>query len=337
MEVTSEKSGNYEPYKLPYHDTDERDDIITHQAALALPKPNQEFYNFDNDRRAELFRAGQIWAAHCKASVPHRYALINSNNNFDLIVTWLKPQPVSPNDKRWSFSGLPVGSGSFDLSAEFVCLMKRDGFRRVFERETIERSPIVWQIPSNYLYSFSHNIPAFRLMGGDGEKVKVIFELDQLALPDAMVDGIDAQITLKKKNINVSSHFTPPMQLPSQGLYPESKFLKLKWTPNDFSVGQPHPVLGHDIEWKKKNLPIACGIFELCKTNTILELSYVSIPIEHQRFLLEPYFIIYPKEEFSNENGMTIAKLVKVENHVTYFQRQQDNGFEIVRFYKRRC
>ncbi|XP_044493326.1 uncharacterized protein LOC123216811 isoform X1 [Mangifera indica] len=466
MEVTSEKSGNHEPCVLPYHDVDEQDDIITHQASLALPRLNQEFYNFENDRKVEFLRAGQIWATYYQASVPYRYALVNSNNNFDLIVTWLKPKIGSSNEKTWYFSGLPVGCGTFDLSperndvvrpmvfshqcspfhsltenqfeiypkkgeiwavyenwnpdecaynpkclkeckfhlvemlsdfskfsgADIVYLMKRDGFRSVFERQTIELRPTVCQIPSNNLYSFSHNIPAYRIMGGDG---KAVFELDQLALPDGMVVATDTQIILKKRNINVSTHFTPQKQLPSLGSYPDSKTLKHKWSPNDFCAGQvwsvfcakdsmprqyiqingvisekqvsvtllePLPVLRHDIEWKKKNLPIVCGLFELCKTSVILEPSYVSILIEPQRSLPKPYFIIYPKKgevwamyknwnnewnqndyrnceyfvveilsELFNEDGMRIAKLVKVENYATFFQRQRDNGFDIVR------
>lgn len=85
---------------------------------ITLRKSNQEFYNFENNRKLENIQAGQIWAAHLQANInrSYRYALINYNGSCELHVTWLKPIPFRPSETRWYFSGLPVGCGSFDLN-----------------------------------------------------------------------------------------------------------------------------------------------------------------------------------------------------------------------------
>ncbi|GAY51602.1 hypothetical protein CUMW_135440 [Citrus unshiu] len=349
---------------------------ISNPMIITLRKSNQEFYNFENNRKLENIQAGQIWAAHLQANVnrSYCYALINYNDSYELHVTWLKPIPIRPSETRWYFSGLPVGCGSFDLNpvvhdlespmifshkcspvhtgtqdqfeiypkigeiwalyenwncdewandpqklkgckfdlvemlsdfsktsgAHVVCLEKVEAFRSVFQRQTIGQYPVIYQIPSNHLYIFSHNIPAYRLLGGDNGKVgTAIFELDQSALPDDMVH--------------------------------DSQLLKHTWSPVDFAIGQvwavycgkenmprpyvqivevisasqvyvtflePLPVFHLDTEWKKKNLPIACGLFELGKTSVILKMSHFSHSMEYERSVTEnePHFIIYPKK-----------------------------------------
>ncbi|ESR50189.1 hypothetical protein CICLE_v10031141mg [Citrus x clementina] len=443
---------------------DEQVGLITYQAShsennsisnlmiITLRKSNQEFYNFENNRKLENIQAGQIWAAHLQANVnrSYCYALINYNGSYELHVTWLKPIPIRPSETRWYFSGLPVGCGSFDLNpvvhdlespmifshkcspvhtgtqdqfeiypkigeiwalyenwncdewandpqklkgckfdlvemlsdfsktsgAHVVCLEKVEAFRSVFQRQTIGQYPVIYQIPSNHLYIFSHNIPAYRLLGGDNGKVgTAIFELDQSALPDDMVH----------EKLDSSSGFTPSKYLPSFESSADSQLLKHTWSPVDFAIGQvwavycgkenmprpyvqivevisasqvyvtflePLPVFHLDTEWKKKNLPIACGLFELGKTSVILKMSHFSHSMEYERSVTEnePHFIIYPKkgevwavyEDWNEEWQQNDYKnyhyyiveilsdlLVEVENNLTFFHRQQNDGFDI--------
>lgn len=278
--------------------------------------------------------------------------------------------------------------------ADVVCLEKVDGFRSVFQRQMIGQNPIIYQIPSNNLYIFCHKIPAYKLMGRDNDKaVNAIFELDQLALPDDMIHGTSAEIILKEEKLDTSFGLTPMKCLLSWESSTESKFLKDNRSLNYFSIGQvwavycgkdkvprpyvhidkvisekqvcvtflePLPVFINDIEWKKKNLPIACGLFELSKTSVILKISKFSHPVKHEKSVTEPCFIIYPKKgevwavyenwndewrqkdyrdngcyiveilsDLTNENGITIARLEEVKNNLTFFCRQQYDGSDI--------
>ncbi|XP_057479546.1 uncharacterized protein LOC130766855 [Actinidia eriantha] len=81
---------------------------------------DQDFYNFGNDRNLEIFEIGQIWAAHYQSDEPqnYRYAQINAVLKSSVIVTWLKPVPISIGERRWCDADLPVGCGSFCLDSE---------------------------------------------------------------------------------------------------------------------------------------------------------------------------------------------------------------------------
>lgn len=97
-EVNSKNSRNFELFPLHDCDTDEQVGLITYQAShsenntisnpmvICSRKSNQEFYNFDNNRKLENIQAGQIWAAHHQENVKrsYRYALINYNASFEL-------------------------------------------------------------------------------------------------------------------------------------------------------------------------------------------------------------------------------------------------------------
>ncbi|GAV60188.1 LOW QUALITY PROTEIN: DUF3444 domain-containing protein, partial [Cephalotus follicularis] len=82
--------------------------------------PDQEFYNFEKNKKAEIFKTRQIWAVHYQAAMPqnYRYAQINNNDNYALSVTWLKPVGASLTERRWCLAGLPVSCGLFDLNPE---------------------------------------------------------------------------------------------------------------------------------------------------------------------------------------------------------------------------
>ncbi|KAF7134601.1 hypothetical protein RHSIM_Rhsim08G0196500 [Rhododendron simsii] len=82
---------------------------------------DQEFYNFGCTRTLECFETGQIWAAaHYQSDEPQnrRYAQINAVLTSTVVVTWLKPVPISDGERRWCDAGLPVASGPFHMDLE---------------------------------------------------------------------------------------------------------------------------------------------------------------------------------------------------------------------------
>ncbi|PIA32771.1 hypothetical protein AQUCO_04300008v1 [Aquilegia coerulea] len=83
-------------------------------------KPESKFYNFENNRKEEVFEVGQIWAAQHQEKFPHRYARINLKSNSELSVTWLKPVPFMEDERRWCEAGFPVACGSFELDPEMT-------------------------------------------------------------------------------------------------------------------------------------------------------------------------------------------------------------------------
>lgn len=68
-------------------------------------------------RGVNSFVVGQIWAAYDEEKMPLRYARINSINRFpfSLHISWLRPAPRSPDERRWLKVGLPVACGNFEL------------------------------------------------------------------------------------------------------------------------------------------------------------------------------------------------------------------------------
>ncbi|KAM6566007.1 hypothetical protein CsatA_025135 [Cannabis sativa] len=78
--------------------------------------PDPEFNDFDKDRNAERFNAGQIWAAYDYHNVmPRFYALIKrvSSPGFNVHITWLEPKPSDMNELKWLSADLPFSCGEF--------------------------------------------------------------------------------------------------------------------------------------------------------------------------------------------------------------------------------
>lgn len=439
--------------------------------ALAQKSHCQDFYNFENDRKPEHFKAGQIWAAQYRANLPNnfRYARVDSNSAGAVLLTWLKPIPVSVSEKRWCDAGLPVACGSFDLNPELnneeswpmvpsykcswvrggtdeqfeiypksgeiwalykdwnldewvynpgsvkgckfqlveiihfskylgsegACLVKVDSFKNIFERQTIGGSSVTFHIPPENLYVFSHNVPAYRLKGGEIDKVvEGMFELDQLALPEIMIQEIDSPKAPKNWNAGSFSSNNPLGEHPSLKSYPDEQLLKPGWSSNDFAIGQvwalysgkdflPRqytridnvisesqvcvtflealPIFDHEIAWKKEKLPIVCGMFEVSGTSVNLEMSQFSCLVDCQKSNGQTPYRIYPlKGEiwamYKNWNSnwkhsnyenhqcqvvqivsdlcerdvITVARLTEVKGWLTFFHRQQVDGFDLI-------
>ncbi|XP_075663473.1 uncharacterized protein LOC142633085 [Castanea sativa] len=349
------------------------EDFSCSSKSLAQKRPCQDYYTFENERKPEHFRAGQIWGAQYRANLPHnlRYAQVACNSARSVLVTWLKPIPISDGERRWCDVGLPVACGSFDLNPEMndgenwpmdwnlherahnpsfvkdckfelveiltdfskylgadgACLAQVDGFRSIFERQKIGGSPVTFHISPDNLYIFSHNVPAYRFKGGEIDKVvDGMFELDQFALPDIMCLEIDSLKAPKNGNVSSFSPSIPLGGLPSLKSSPEDKLLKPSWSSNDFATGQvwavysgkdflpqqytriddiisesqvcvtflePLPILDHEIDSKKDDIPIVCGKFKVSGTSANLEMSqsYLVYSVKSND---EPFYRIYP-------------------------------------------
>ncbi|XP_051200970.1 uncharacterized protein [Lolium perenne] len=80
--------------------------------------PDPEFYDFEENRRADQFKADQIWAVYDdNDSMPRYYARIKQvySPNFMLSFSWLEFDPVNDAEKAWSSKELPVACGSFRI------------------------------------------------------------------------------------------------------------------------------------------------------------------------------------------------------------------------------
>lgn len=123
--------------------------------------------------------------------------------------------------------------------AECAYLANAEGFKCVFERKRIGGSantPVTIQISPGMFYMFSHKVPAYRFVGGEIDGVvEGMFELDQLALPDYMISGINTEKTLETENVSKFSCTTShPIDLSS---------FDRRWSANDFCRGQIWAVL----------------------------------------------------------------------------------------------
>ncbi|XP_071730336.1 uncharacterized protein [Rutidosis leptorrhynchoides] len=78
--------------------------------------PDPEFSDFEKDRKETSFAVGQIWACYdTEDAMPRFYAYIKkvASSGFKLQIQWLKPDPVSPDEKKWVQEGLPVSCGGY--------------------------------------------------------------------------------------------------------------------------------------------------------------------------------------------------------------------------------
>lgn len=275
-------------------------------------------------------------------------------------------------------------------------LTKVDGFMTIFEKKTIGGNPITVDIPLGNLYMFSHKVPSYRFVGGEIDKaVYGMFELDQLALPRYMTNDIGIGNTAQTWNRRSSlTSITPERQISTSASYPEDCFLKPRWSPKDFSKDQvwtvycgkdlmprqyvridnnvlseshvcvtflePLPVLNVEIEWKKANLPIVCGVFKVSETSTNLPMSKFCYLVRFQKSTDETLYKIVPRKgevwamykkwdakwkqsnykayqfqivqilsDFSEEGSLMIVRLVEVGEFLTFFHKHQYDGFDL--------
>ncbi|CAM0910982.1 unnamed protein product [Alopecurus aequalis] len=80
--------------------------------------PDPEFYDFEENRKTDQFKADQIWAVYDdNDSMPRYYARIKQvySPNFMLWFSWLEFDPLNDAEKAWSSKELPVACGSFRI------------------------------------------------------------------------------------------------------------------------------------------------------------------------------------------------------------------------------
>ncbi|GAV60190.1 DUF3444 domain-containing protein [Cephalotus follicularis] len=119
------------------------------------------------------------------------------------------------------------------------------------------------------------------------------------------------------------------------------------------------PTLDHEIHWKKENLPIVNGIFKVSGTSVNIEMSKFSHLVPCRQSVCKSFYKIYPlKGEIwamykkwniewkqpdhnsyqcqiveilsgSEGDGITVARLGEVKGCLTFFHRQQCDGFDL--------
>ncbi|KAJ0608732.1 putative DnaJ domain, Chaperone J-domain superfamily [Helianthus annuus] len=79
--------------------------------------PDPEFSDFDQYRKEESFKTGQIWACYdTEDAMPRFYTFIKKVSlvpEFKLQIQWLKPDPATVDEKKWVAADLPVACGRF--------------------------------------------------------------------------------------------------------------------------------------------------------------------------------------------------------------------------------
>ncbi|KAF6169651.1 hypothetical protein GIB67_004043 [Kingdonia uniflora] len=374
--------------------------VQDHTKGLRRLAGDSNYYDFNNNRKAELFANGQVWVAYDKEKMPRKYARVvnieRSPSALKLKVTWLRPSPVTDHEKKWCEMGLPVACGYFsmdktnileynrnmfshlfshahsfegekfevfpkkgqvwaiyrnwqpfkwcshprerngcrlemveiltveDSGMKVVWLTKVDGSKSIFQR-CIEKDRSVFYIPRSDLFRFSHNVPAFRLKGGEMERVvNGMLELDPFALAEIL--AMDMEKPAEGENSKDGSAFAHPPSLP---IISETKIIlsEPKWSRDDFTSGQIWAVYSESLPryyivvsniisefqvsatlldrvsmlddekyWAKQSLPIVCGLFKLGKITTNLGMSRFShIVAACKSDTSAPLYKVYPK------------------------------------------
>ncbi|KAJ4947957.1 hypothetical protein NE237_005555 [Protea cynaroides] len=107
--------------------------------------PESDFYDFKNNRKAEVFSVGQVWAVYDQESMPRRYCRICGFTMlpFQLRFTYLKPIPGSADEEKWCAVGLPVACGAFKLEMDKMIVGGASKFSHVVSRvATVTDQPV---------------------------------------------------------------------------------------------------------------------------------------------------------------------------------------------------
>ncbi|KAK7350738.1 hypothetical protein VNO77_09649 [Canavalia gladiata] len=145
----------------------------------------------------------------------------------------------------------------------------------VFKRLRCGSSPALFHLSPNSLF-FSHKIPAYRLMG---EKDEVLFELEQMVLPNNLIQHIGDRNPIKDSNISENP-------LCAGNFQSEGKFLKHKISTDDFAAGQVWAIYcGKDI------MPRQYAV-----VNNLVSNRQFSHLVKYVQGATRPRYIIYPQK-----------------------------------------
>lgn len=129
---------------------------------------------------------------------------------------------------------------------------------------------------------------------------------------------------------------------------------------------EPHPILDDEIHWVEESLPFVCGMFRIGLTTTCLETCMFSHLVECEPSTRKSFYKIYPRQgevwamyrnwhnkwdlsnhegyqcevveilqDFNEEAGTSVCRLVSVNGCSNFFQRQLYEGYQLVRFLSR--
>ncbi|ONK72138.1 uncharacterized protein A4U43_C04F16150 [Asparagus officinalis] len=122
---------------------------------VSRKRPEKDFYDFENSKKAELFSVGQIWAAYDQEIMPRRYCKIDKviAQKPQIYVTWYKACPCQSSEKKWQDAGFPFACGTFTLEPNKMTLTDASMLSYILSdgvtKETLEIYPKkgeVWAI-----------------------------------------------------------------------------------------------------------------------------------------------------------------------------------------------
>ncbi|XP_047341831.1 uncharacterized protein LOC124945432 [Impatiens glandulifera] len=179
----------------------------------------QDFYDFENDRRIELFATGQIWATRYNNN---QYAKISMVSKSSIHVAWLKPIPVTNDERRWCDAGLPVACGSFCLDPETTgdicdsktflckCLWEQGPTEEQFE--IYPKKGEIWAIYERWdLNEWSYNPEAIKSC--KFKFVEILYDYSRyLGVDVACLSKVDGFMSVFERISDGDSHISPSEQ-----------------------------------------------------------------------------------------------------------------------------
>ncbi|GMY27630.1 curved dna-binding protein [Fagus crenata] len=217
--------------------------------------PDSDFSDFDNDRKQECFKAGQIWAVYDNMeAMPRFYAHIKKvfSPGFKVRITWLEPDPGDEDEIKWFKEDLPTSCG-LSKKGETWALFKNWDIKwysepdqhRKCEYEFVEilsdfaqdvgiRVAYLgkkWGISSSTLelFRFSHRVPSFEMTGE--ERQGLYLNLEEFVVPvDVKVEaGANAsmfQTDYKRSHLEPGDSTSPIEAIEIQNLNSTTLMLK---------------------------------------------------------------------------------------------------------------
>ncbi|KAJ6851564.1 uncharacterized protein M6B38_259645 [Iris pallida] len=126
-------------------------------SAVAQKRPAKDFYDFEDDRKADSFSEGQVWATYDQEHMPRLYGKIDKivPQKILFYVTWFKalPHDIGGKGRKWYDAGFPFACGTFAPAKNTITLCGPSRFSHMISncinRDQIEVYPKngeVWAI-----------------------------------------------------------------------------------------------------------------------------------------------------------------------------------------------
>ncbi|OMO85543.1 hypothetical protein CCACVL1_10113 [Corchorus capsularis] len=126
----------------------------TQPQSSCLKDCNQDYYNFVDARKRDIYSVGQIWATYDEEDLPRKYAQITwiDESSFRLFVSWLNPLRVTAHERKWYEAKMPVVCGVFNLDGNVTAWVEPTLFSHLISAHASEQVGIypqsgeVWAI-----------------------------------------------------------------------------------------------------------------------------------------------------------------------------------------------